>query len=159
MQVPAILQGDSLKRLLQGAFIGFLATVIIGFGWGGWMLWRTATALADTTAKSAVVAAIAPAIASSGSAEPAPARPAAVPATATTIAATAATAWVRPDVFSGLAARPWALLFVAVAIAGAWGALWFPRRGQELAAVQHEILLVRRPRLAATRRVAEAERV
>jgi cytochrome d ubiquinol oxidase subunit II len=41
---------------------------------------------------------------------------------------------MRPEVFSGLAARPWAFLFVAVAIAGAWGALWFPRRGQELAA-------------------------
>ena len=50
------------------------------------------------------------------------------------IAATAATAWVRPEVFSGLAARPWALPFVAVAIAGAWGAHRFPRRGQELAA-------------------------
>ena len=36
--------------------------------------------------------------------------------------------------FSDLAARPWALPFVAVAIAGAWGALRFPRRGQELAA-------------------------
>jgi cytochrome d ubiquinol oxidase subunit II len=50
------------------------------------------------------------------------------------VAATAATTWVQPAVFSGLAARPWAFLFVAVAIAGAWGALWFPRRGQELAA-------------------------
>ena len=42
MQVPSILQGDSLKRLLQGAFIGFLATVVIGFGWGGWTLGSTA---------------------------------------------------------------------------------------------------------------------
>jgi cytochrome bd ubiquinol oxidase subunit II len=50
------------------------------------------------------------------------------------IAATAATLWVRPEVFSGLASRPWALLFVAVAIAGAWGTFHFPRRGQELAA-------------------------
>jgi len=32
MQVPSILQGESLKRLLQGAFAGFLATVVIGFG-------------------------------------------------------------------------------------------------------------------------------
>jgi cytochrome d ubiquinol oxidase subunit II len=56
------------------------------------------------------------------------------PALVLWIAATAATAWVRPEVFSGLAARPWALLFVALAIAGAWGALQFPRRGQELAA-------------------------
>jgi cytochrome bd ubiquinol oxidase subunit II len=50
------------------------------------------------------------------------------------IAATAATLWVRPEVFSGLASRPWALPFVALAFAGAWGAHRFPRRGQELAA-------------------------
>ena len=49
-------------------------------------------------------------------------------------AATAATAWVRPDLFSSLVWRPWALPFVALAIAGAWGAFWFPRRGRELAA-------------------------
>ena len=38
------------------------------------------------------------------------------------VAATAATAWVRPDLFSALASRPLAFPFVAVAIAGAWGA-------------------------------------
>jgi hypothetical protein len=35
MQFPSILQGESLTRLVQGAFAGFLATVVIGFGWGG----------------------------------------------------------------------------------------------------------------------------
>ena len=50
------------------------------------------------------------------------------------VASTAATAWVRPEVFPGLAARPWAFPFVVVAIAGAWGAFRFPRRGRELAA-------------------------
>ena len=50
------------------------------------------------------------------------------------VAATAATAWVRPEVFSSLASRPWALPFVAVAIAGAWGAYRFPRLGRDLAA-------------------------
>ena len=49
-------------------------------------------------------------------------------------AATAATAWVRPEVFSSLVSRPWAIAFVAIAIAGAWGVFRFPRRGQELAA-------------------------
>jgi cytochrome d ubiquinol oxidase subunit II len=49
-------------------------------------------------------------------------------------AATAATLWVRPEIFSGLLTRPWAFLFVAVAIAGAWGTFRFPERGQELAA-------------------------
>ncbi len=42
MQLPPILQGESLTRLLQGAFVGFLATVVIGFGWGGWTLGSTA---------------------------------------------------------------------------------------------------------------------
>jgi len=60
MQVPSILQGDSLKRLLQGAFIGFLATVVIGFGWGGWTLGSTAKELAGKSASSAVIAALAP---------------------------------------------------------------------------------------------------
>ena len=50
------------------------------------------------------------------------------------VAATAATAWVRPDLLSALASRPWALPFVAVAIAGAWGAYRFPRLGRDLAA-------------------------
>jgi hypothetical protein len=34
MQLPAMLEGESLTRLLQGAFIGFLTTVVIGFNWG-----------------------------------------------------------------------------------------------------------------------------
>ena len=50
------------------------------------------------------------------------------------VAATAATAWVRPEVFHNLVVRPWTLVFVAVSIAGAWGAYRFPRRGQEFAA-------------------------
>jgi cytochrome d ubiquinol oxidase subunit II len=49
-------------------------------------------------------------------------------------ATTAATAWVRPEVFSSLISRPWALIFVAMSAAGIWGAIRFPRRGQEIAA-------------------------
>ena len=60
MQNVAWYQGDSLKRLLQGAAVGVAATLAIGFGWGGWMLGSTAKTLADSTASSAVVAAIAP---------------------------------------------------------------------------------------------------
>src|SRR5436853_7044579 len=60
MQVPSILQGDSLKRLMQGAFIGFLATVVIGFNWGGWTLGSTANKMAEKSASTAVVAALAP---------------------------------------------------------------------------------------------------
>ena len=60
MQMPILLQGELLTRLLQGAAVGIAATVIIGFGWGGWTLGSTAKTLADTAADSAVVAAIAP---------------------------------------------------------------------------------------------------
>ena len=60
MQASAWYQGESLKRLLQGAGVGVVATLVIGFGWGGWMLGSTAKTLADSAASSAVVAAIAP---------------------------------------------------------------------------------------------------
>ena len=60
MQTPAWYQGESLKRVLQGAAVGVVATLVVGFGWGGWMLGSTAKTLADSTANSAVVAAIAP---------------------------------------------------------------------------------------------------
>src|SRR5271170_4808710 len=60
MQMPVLLQGESLRRLLQGAAVGVAATIIIGFGWGGWTLGSTAKTLADSAANSAVVAAIAP---------------------------------------------------------------------------------------------------
>jgi hypothetical protein len=60
MQNVAWYQGDSLKRLLQGGAVGVAATLVVGFGWGGWMLASSAKTLADNTATSAVVAAIAP---------------------------------------------------------------------------------------------------
>jgi hypothetical protein len=46
MQVPAILQGESLTRLLQGAAVGAIATMFVGFYWGGWSLGSTADKLA-----------------------------------------------------------------------------------------------------------------
>ena len=60
MPTSAWYQGESLKQLLQGAALGAFATLGIGFSWGGWMLGSTAKTLADSTANSAVVAAIAP---------------------------------------------------------------------------------------------------
>ena len=60
MQTLAWYQGESLKRLLQGVALGAFATLGIGFSWGGFMLGSTAKTLADSTANSAVVAAIAP---------------------------------------------------------------------------------------------------
>jgi len=60
MQVPLILQGESLKRLLQGAAAGAVVTIFVGFYWGGWTTGGTAIKLADERANTAVVAALAP---------------------------------------------------------------------------------------------------
>ena len=60
MQVPSILQGKSLTRLLQGAAVGAIATMFIGFYWGGWSLARTADKMAKERSELAVIAALAP---------------------------------------------------------------------------------------------------
>jgi hypothetical protein len=60
MQLPPILQGESLKRLLQGAIVGSLATMIVGFNWGGWTLESTAKQMAEKSANTALVASLAP---------------------------------------------------------------------------------------------------
>jgi hypothetical protein len=60
MRLPPILQGGSLKRLFQGAIVGFLATVIVGFNWGGWTLESTAKQMAEKNANSALIAVLAP---------------------------------------------------------------------------------------------------
>ena len=46
MQVPSMLEGESLKRLLQGAAAGAVATMFVGFYWGGWSLGSTADKMA-----------------------------------------------------------------------------------------------------------------
>jgi len=60
MELPSILQGQSLTRLLQGAAAGAVVTMIIGFSWGGWTLGSTAEKAMRDRAASAVVAALAP---------------------------------------------------------------------------------------------------
>src|SRR6476659_7834876 len=60
MQVPSILQGESLKRLLQGAAAGAVATMFVGFYWGGWSLGSTANKMAIERSELAVIAALAP---------------------------------------------------------------------------------------------------
>jgi hypothetical protein len=60
VQLPEILQGETRKRLMQGAFIGFLATVIIGFNWGGWTLESTAKLTAEKNTSGTLVAVLAP---------------------------------------------------------------------------------------------------
>jgi hypothetical protein len=60
MQVPAILQNESRKRLLQGAAAGAVATMFVGFYWGGWSLGSTADKMAKARSELAVIAALAP---------------------------------------------------------------------------------------------------
>jgi len=45
---------------LAGAFVGFVATAIIGFTWGGWTTGKTAKQMAEQPAATAVLAALAP---------------------------------------------------------------------------------------------------
>jgi hypothetical protein len=60
MQVPSILRGESRTRLLQGIATGAIASMVIGFSWGGWMTGGTASKLAAERADTAVVAALTP---------------------------------------------------------------------------------------------------
>ena len=60
MERPSMLQGESLKRLLQGAAVGAIATIFVGFFWGGWSLGSTANRMANQQSELAVVAALAP---------------------------------------------------------------------------------------------------
>jgi len=60
MDMPAILQGDSLKRLLQGAAVGAVATMVIGFNWGGWVTGGTAREEVQKSTTSAVISALSP---------------------------------------------------------------------------------------------------
>ena len=60
MEMPAILRGDSLTRLLQGAAAGAVATLIVGFYWGGWVTGGTAREMTHRSTTAAVVAALSP---------------------------------------------------------------------------------------------------
>jgi hypothetical protein len=91
MQVPSIFQGESLKRLLQGAVVGAVATIVVGFNWGGWSLGSTADKTAREQSKLAVVAALAPVCAEKFRAQP--------DAAAKTIALSKVDAWNRTKDF------------------------------------------------------------
>ena len=60
MPLPAILQGDSLTRLLQGAAAGAIATFIVGFQWGGWTLGGTADQRVKDAEQASIVRVLAP---------------------------------------------------------------------------------------------------
>ena len=60
MEMPAILKGESLTRLLQGAAAGAVLTMVIGFNWGGWKLGSTAEDMATRRVGIALVEVYAP---------------------------------------------------------------------------------------------------
>jgi hypothetical protein len=60
MQLPAMLQGESVTRLLQGAAAGAIATMFVGFYWAGWSLGSTAEKMANQRSELAVISALAP---------------------------------------------------------------------------------------------------
>ena len=60
MQLPSILQGESLTRLLQGAAVGAVATIVIGFNWGGWTLGSTAEKQVKNAEQASIVRVLAP---------------------------------------------------------------------------------------------------
>jgi cytochrome d ubiquinol oxidase subunit II len=47
---------------------------------------------------------------------------------------TLATAWIQPEIFRNLAARPWSLILVVLMVGGLWGVFHFRSRARELAA-------------------------
>ena len=60
MQVLSIFQEESLKRLLHGAAVGAVATIIRGSSWGGWSLGSPADEIAKEQSERSVVAALSP---------------------------------------------------------------------------------------------------
>jgi hypothetical protein len=60
MELPAILRGDSLTRLLQGAAAGAVLVAIVGFNWGGWVTGGTAKDMVQRSSSAAVIAALSP---------------------------------------------------------------------------------------------------
>src|SRR5271154_5061321 len=91
MQIPSTLQRESLKRLLQGAAIGAVATIVVGFGWSDWSLGSSADKMAKDRSEVAVVAALAPVCADKFRALP--------DAAAKTAALSKVEAWKRGDEF------------------------------------------------------------
>jgi hypothetical protein len=91
MQVPAILEGDSLTRLLQGVAVGAIVTLFVGFYWGGWSLGSTTEKIAKERSDAAVVAALAPICADKFRALP--------DSDAKTVALSKVDSWKRADEF------------------------------------------------------------
>ena len=54
------LQGDSIKRLLQGAAVGAIAAIVVGFNWGGWTLGSTVDKKVKDAEQASIVRVLAP---------------------------------------------------------------------------------------------------
>jgi len=91
MELPSMLQGESLTRLVQGAAVGAVATMFVGFYWGGWSLGSTADKTARERSELAVIAALAPVCADKFRALP--------DTEAKQVALSKAAAWKRRDEF------------------------------------------------------------
>lgn len=58
MRIPAILQGEARTRFLQGIAFGAVATITVGFIWGGWVTGGTAktmSAMAEDSGRMSVL--------------------------------------------------------------------------------------------------------
>ena len=91
MQLPSMLQGESVTRLLQGAAAGAIVTMFVGFYWAGWSLGSTADKTAKERSELAVIAALAPVCADKFRALP--------DAEAKQVALSKVDSWKRPDEF------------------------------------------------------------
>ena len=60
MQAPSILGGESRTRLLQGIAVGVVATLVIGFSWGGWVTGTTAKNMASAAETKGQMSALVP---------------------------------------------------------------------------------------------------
>jgi hypothetical protein len=60
MKLPAILQGEARTRFLQGIAFGAVATIAIGFAWGGWVTGDTARVMSVTAETSGRMSVLVP---------------------------------------------------------------------------------------------------
>ena len=60
MKVPAILQGEARTRFLQGIAFGAVATMAIGFMWGGWVTGENARIMRNTAETSGRMSVLVP---------------------------------------------------------------------------------------------------
>jgi hypothetical protein len=64
MKTPSFIapyvDGDAPARLFQGLAVGVIATLVVGFNWGGWELGSTVEDKVSAASEAAMVSALAP---------------------------------------------------------------------------------------------------